>query len=405
MTDDGAVFLVMELLDGETVEARKDRAGGTLPVLESLSVAEQVLDVLAAAHDKGIIHRDIKPENLFITRDGTLKLLDFGIAHLRELPRTTRSKASMGTPAFMSPEQASGRWELVDARADVWAVGASLFYLTSGKIVHDAPTVNLLLVKAMTAPAPSLRSVAPDAPEAMVRLVDRALAFDPAQRFDSARSMQDAVRAAYHAIARAPVQSAPRLAVPAVDPHGETQPVRLDPPRGRALPRAQVTVDDEHEVDEEETRLMVPGALAPAQARPPGQPGSTMVARPTAPGVIMGARPPYPQAPRFSLAARIFACGLAVAVVLGVGAAVSWPRAGRGDCSPAASASVAPVSDASTPLASSTTVVAPAVGSASSQPPVMTGDPPVTPGPVRSAKPSVAGSKLRSVGDPRAIYD
>ena len=103
-----------------------------------LAIGDAVLDVLVAAHAKAIVHRDIKPANLFITRDGTLKVLDFGVARLRDASSqdSTRTGAMMGTPAFMSPEQAYGRTHEVDAKSDIWAVGASLFRLLTGRHVH-----------------------------------------------------------------------------------------------------------------------------------------------------------------------------------------------------------------------------------------------------------------------------
>jgi serine/threonine-protein kinase len=115
--EDGSVFLVMELLDGETVEERRLRSGNSLPAAEVLWIADKLLDVLAAAHDKEIVHRDIKPENAFWTRQGALKVLDFGIARIRTLGGgiPTRSGTLLGTPAFMPPEQARGCWAEVGA--------------------------------------------------------------------------------------------------------------------------------------------------------------------------------------------------------------------------------------------------------------------------------------------------
>jgi serine/threonine protein kinase len=161
MDEDGAVFLVMELLEGETVEARFRRVG-RLGVQEALWVADRVLDVLTAAHAKGVVHRDLKPENLFITRKPEVKVMDFGIAHLRESSQKalTRQGAVMGTPAFMPPEQARGQWQLVDAQSDLWAVGATMFTLLSGRHVHQATTLNERLLAAMTQQAPSLSSLA-----------------------------------------------------------------------------------------------------------------------------------------------------------------------------------------------------------------------------------------------------
>jgi eukaryotic-like serine/threonine-protein kinase len=164
VSQDGAAFLVMELLEGESLEERRTRAGGRLGEDEVLSVADQLLDVLIAAHAKGVVHRDLKPENVFLTRIGIVKVLDFGIARLKELSstsRATRTGTSMGTPAFMPPEQARGVWEEVDARSDLWAVGATMFSLLSGAEVHTGRTGNEILIAAATKPAPSLASVMP----------------------------------------------------------------------------------------------------------------------------------------------------------------------------------------------------------------------------------------------------
>src|SRR5690349_5883660 len=103
LTADGAAFLVMELLVGETLDSRAERKGGKLPAGEVLAITDELLDVLAAAHDKGIVHRDIKPDNLFVTREGRLKVLDFGIARVRELSQESHATAAgtfLGTPAF-----------------------------------------------------------------------------------------------------------------------------------------------------------------------------------------------------------------------------------------------------------------------------------------------------------------
>jgi serine/threonine-protein kinase len=197
--EDGAIFLVMELLEGQTVDARAEAtAGQVLDPGEVLAIADAALDVLAVAHDRGIIHRDIKPENLFLTKTGELKLLDFGIARLRELGsvRATTTGSTMGTPAFMPPEQASGRWNLVDGRSDIWAVGATMFTLLTGRLVHEEQTPQLIMAASMTKPAPPLASVTRSAPNALAAIVDRALAFEVDERWPNARAMQQAVRAA-----------------------------------------------------------------------------------------------------------------------------------------------------------------------------------------------------------------
>jgi serine/threonine-protein kinase len=220
--EDGSLFLVTELLDGESLEDRRRRLGGRLAEDEVLSVADQLLDVLVAAHAKGVVHRDIKPENVFLTRAGQVKVLDFGIARLRELSTTstaTRAGASMGTPAYMPPEQARGLWGEVDVRTDLWAVGATMFHLLTGNLVHQGRTPNERLLSAMTKTAPPLASLLANIGPAVAHVVDRALAFDREKRWPDAHRMQEAVRHAYHDRYGKPITTAPRLAVPETVPN------------------------------------------------------------------------------------------------------------------------------------------------------------------------------------------
>ena len=195
--EDGSVFIVMDLLDGETLDARWERSGRRLGVSEVVTLLSDLLEVLAAAHDKGVVHRDLKPENLFVTRAGELKVLDFGVARLREgSPTQTRTGAVFGTPAFMPPEQALGRTSEVDALSDVWAVGATAFFLLGGRFVHSGTTAEELLVRSATEPAPSVLEVAPDVPPAIARVIDRALAFNKRDRWESAAAMRAALLSA-----------------------------------------------------------------------------------------------------------------------------------------------------------------------------------------------------------------
>lgn len=195
LTAEGVAFLVMELLQGETVEDRMDRKGGTLEVAEALHIVEELLDVLCAAHDQGVIHRDIKPDNLFLTDDGRLKVLDFGIARLHQGDsRATKVGSFMGTPAYCAPEQARGRWDEVDARTDLFSVAATLFTMITGSHVHPAETSSEQLALAIGATARSLREALPHAPDDLVLCVDRALSYDKDDRFQSARAMKAAVQ-------------------------------------------------------------------------------------------------------------------------------------------------------------------------------------------------------------------
>ncbi|HEV3191346.1 MAG TPA: protein kinase [Polyangiaceae bacterium] len=231
ISEDGSVFLILELLDGESLEERCVRFGGRLPVDEVLWIADQVLDVLAAAHRHKIVHRDLKPDNLFLTRSGSVKVLDFGIARFRDLSAsaTTQDGATMGTPAFMAPEQARGLWAEVDAQSDLFAIGATMFNLLSGRQVHQGRTANEQVVSAMGVPAPPLSSVVPGIADAVAFVVDRALAFEKAKRWSSARRMQEAVRRAYYDHNGRPITSAPKLAV-------SQTPVNRSADRSQAIP-------------------------------------------------------------------------------------------------------------------------------------------------------------------------
>jgi eukaryotic-like serine/threonine-protein kinase len=215
VAEDGSIFLVMDLLEGESLENRRERAGGQLDLVDVLSITDQVLDVLAAAHAKGIVHRDLKPDNLFVTREGAVKVLDFGIARLREgTANATVTGISMGTPSYMAQEQARGLWNEVDQRTDLWAVGATIFACLTGRVVHEGRTANEQLLSAMTKSAPPIRSLVPDTPRPVAEFIDRALAFERDGRFQTSVEMQSALRAAYEAMQSAPISTAPRLVVP-----------------------------------------------------------------------------------------------------------------------------------------------------------------------------------------------
>lgn len=191
-TEDGCPFLVMELLDGQSLSDRVRRHG--YPALpEVLAIATALLDVLVAAHAQGIVHRDIKPANLFLLRDGRLKVLDFGVAQVRSGQQLTALGTRLGTVAYMPPEQVRG--QPIDARADLFAVGATMFRLIGQRRVHEAATDDALVVKMATLPAPPLATVAPGTPEPVCRVVDRALQRDANARYPDATTMRDDLHA------------------------------------------------------------------------------------------------------------------------------------------------------------------------------------------------------------------
>ena len=189
----GVAFLVLELLEGETLEERRVRLGGRLAVDEVLGYVDRLLEVLELAHDKNIVHRDIKPSNLFLTKDGVLKVLDFGIARMLDEhggATATKTGQMIGTPAFMPPEQALSKPKEIDKQTDLWAVGATIFTLLSGELVHIAESSSEHLVKAATAHARSVARVLPGVPANVETLVGRALRFAKKDRWASATEMR-----------------------------------------------------------------------------------------------------------------------------------------------------------------------------------------------------------------------
>lgn len=196
--DEGrTVFLVLELLEGETLAAKRERLGGQLPVADAVDVGVQLLDVLAAAHEQNIVHRDVKPGNVFLSTRGGLKVFDFGIARVLDGASATRSGQRLGTPAFMSPEQAGGRVREIDARSDVWSVGAVLFTLLTGRHVHPGRDSMEQETYAATQAARPIGSIASWLPRGVARVVDRSLAFERGGRWPGARAMQSALLEAF----------------------------------------------------------------------------------------------------------------------------------------------------------------------------------------------------------------
>jgi eukaryotic-like serine/threonine-protein kinase len=196
--EDGTVFLVMELLDGELITSRWQAAGRRLPTSEALWIAHRLLEVLEVAHAKGIIHRDLKPDNLFLTSDGRLKVLDFGIARLGTVSSgATLRGFVLGTPGFAAPEQARADWDHVDARADLWSVGATVFALVTGQVIHHELTPRAHLLRTSREAAPLVHEVDPTVPQPIATMLNRALAFQPQDRFQTASEMRQAVRLAY----------------------------------------------------------------------------------------------------------------------------------------------------------------------------------------------------------------
>ncbi|HET9955909.1 MAG TPA: protein kinase [Polyangiaceae bacterium] len=191
----GVPFLVLELLMGQSLDVLCKDAR-QLDVARIIAYAADALAALEVVHDRGIVHRDLKPSNLLVTDDGVLKVLDFGAAvHVETslLGPDSLTSGLLGTPAYMPPEQARGRWDMVDHRSDIWSLGAVIFTLLSGEHVHPAQTSNEQLSFAMTRTARSLGRLVPGLSAGLVRVVDRALAYERQERFQSAAEFRAAL--------------------------------------------------------------------------------------------------------------------------------------------------------------------------------------------------------------------
>src|ERR1017187_871185 len=189
-SQDGAGYMVMEYMEGETLAARIEK--GALPLDQALKFATQIADALDRAHRAGVTHRDVKPQNIMLTRDG-VKVLDFGLAKSSAKPAPTEDTLTkvlttegtvLGTPQYMAPEQFEGKE--ADARSDIWAFGAVLYEMATGQKAFQGESYSILLSAILSAdPAPM--SVKPFTPSWLERLVRRCLAKDPEDRWQSMR--------------------------------------------------------------------------------------------------------------------------------------------------------------------------------------------------------------------------
>ncbi len=200
IANDGCPYLVMELLEGETAAQKRARSKGRLREIDALLIADGALSVLERAHARGVVHRDISPSNLFLTPDRAVRVLDFGIAAVKNLTAydttLTRTGEILGTAAYMSPEQALGAHRCVDGRSDIYSLGATLFRLLTSEWVFPQAQLEAQRAAVMTLSARSLASAMPEAHPATIDLVDRALRYERSSRWQTAQQMQDACRAA-----------------------------------------------------------------------------------------------------------------------------------------------------------------------------------------------------------------
>ena len=204
---DNRRFLVMELLEGETLSERLQRQPPLEP-REAIRITSATLAALEEIHTQVVVHRDIKPANVFLCRSGAVKIMDFGIALATTEPRLTEFGKMIGTPEYMSPEQADG--SAVTAWSDLYSVGVVLYEMLAGKPPFTADSPLVVLNLHVNRPLPPL----PDSiPAPLRQVVDRALAKQPASRYASAREMLEALKAAEKSIYE-PVVKVPEVVVP-----------------------------------------------------------------------------------------------------------------------------------------------------------------------------------------------
>jgi tetratricopeptide (TPR) repeat protein len=184
-TKDGGLYIVMACYQGETL---KDRiARGDLPPAEALRIAAEVAEGLGKAHEHGIVHRDIKPGNIIVTEDGAAKILDFGLAKLAGEARMTLTGTTVGTVAYMSPEQARG--DEVDDRTDVWSLGVVLYEMAAGGLPFDRASERAVLNAIVHEEPRPVKELRPGFPAEIASVIRKALAKDPARRYGSAKDM------------------------------------------------------------------------------------------------------------------------------------------------------------------------------------------------------------------------
>lgn len=202
---DGYLFYVMPYVEGESLRERLNRET-QLPVDDAVRITQEVADGLSYAHNQGVIHRDIKPENILLS-DGHALIVDFGIARAVTVAggaRLTETGLSLGTPHYMSPEQASGELE-VDARSDVYALGCVTYEMLAGEPPHTGPNVHAIIAKVLTQPVRSLREMRKTVPLCLEHAVGEALARLPADRWATAQQYAEALTEPRWSTSRQPV--------------------------------------------------------------------------------------------------------------------------------------------------------------------------------------------------------
>lgn len=336
---EGLPYMVMERLTGESLQALLDRER-RLPVDQAVDYALQILSGLESAHAAGVIHRDLKPDNVFITPSTggpVIKLLDFGIAKLRQTSEyqqdLTRPGALMGTPEYMAPEQLYAA-DQVDARADLYSVGAMLYEMLSGHRPADGQEPAAIVAIVATGQVKPLRELAPHVPQALADLVHRAMAPDREHRFPSAMDLRLSLSAFAGSLSHAgrlAATPAPAAVIPAPTAQASTT---LEPNTTRAVPPT-LPPDDEPPGDHRG------GAGTPAKDATQEAPRE-MIERMTAERAARAAPAPAPPSMVTAQGARrrrspwgvVFGVLVALGATAGIVALIIWQRESRDTSAP-----------------------------------------------------------------------
>jgi eukaryotic-like serine/threonine-protein kinase len=409
---DGSCFMVMEFLDGEPFNKRIQGRGRLTP-RELAPLGKQILKGLGAAHSAGIVHRDLKPENIFILKEKAgkqdyIKIIDFGISKFQPLSgdgmKMTRTGAVMGTPYYMSPEQASGSRE-ADARSDIYAIGVIFYEAVTGHVPFDAPTFNQLLFKIVLSEPPPPRSSVPDLDPAFESIILKAMARDVTVRFQSTEEFTHAIEAWEQT--GAGVSIPPPGAIDGLVPGTRASMASSPEFRASSLgtgsnPGVGTGTGPGH------WSASQPGAPAAAAPGAMGQatPGNWATSQPDV--GLSGAGAPYAGVPKKSgLPMLLAAAATLVALVVVVGIVIAAKSGGDDDATPAvdpAASSVAiPTSESPPdPATATTSIPAPPIveplASSASKP--ATPDPVAAKPPVAKPKPAPAGGRLPAAKPP-----
>ncbi len=227
-------FIAMEYLPSNVHDLIQSR--GRVPVARAVEICLQAEAALGAAAEQGIIHRDIKPQNLLLTADGTVKVTDFGIARASELSTITRTGALMGTPLYMSPEQAQG--SRVDPRSDIYSLGIVLYELLTGKVPFDATTPFEMMRQHIETPPQPVRQSRPEVTEELERMIDRCLEKDPTRRYQSHADLAQALTSTLPSATQQERQTRQRTAQPPSEDRPTSTPRQTRPAAGTPSQRA-----------------------------------------------------------------------------------------------------------------------------------------------------------------------